>query len=174
MRYVRDIETPLGRFAVAATERQLLRILLPPSTTDQLRDLLATDAADETVEDGGELTDLFAKQLSEYLDGHRREFDIPYRIDAPPFHTKVLEAVARIPYGTTSTYADIAAAVGNPGATRAVGTANARNRLPIIIPCHRVVASNGIGGYGGGPAMKRQLLSLEAAGRQESMNVYNH
>ncbi len=73
----------------------------------------------------------------------------------------VLERVAAIPYGHTLTYGAIARAIGKPGAARAVGAANARNPLPLLIPCHRVVASNGLGGYGGGLAMKRRLLELE-------------
>ncbi len=100
-------------------------------------------------------------EVGEYLAGERREFAVPFHIRATPFQFKVLEAVSAIPYGSTATYGEIAERVGSPSAARAVGAACGANPIPLIIPCHRVVAAAGLGGYGGGPALKRKLLELE-------------
>jgi methylated-DNA-[protein]-cysteine S-methyltransferase len=103
------------------------------------------------------------RQLGEYFAGARREFDLPMAADATPFQARVLAALRAIPYGQTRSYRDIAAAVGNPKAVRAVGSANGHNPLPIVIPCHRVIGSNGaLTGFGGGIEVKRFLLQLEA------------
>lgn len=104
-----------------------------------------------------------AHQLAEYFNGRRRAFDLPLAPQATAFQRKVLEALQTIPYGETRTYKDIAAAIGHPKAVRAVGAANAKNPIPIIIPCHRVVGSDGsLTGFGGGLDAKRMLLRLEA------------
>ena len=102
-------------------------------------------------------------QLAEYFDGRRRHFDLPLRPTGTPFQLAVLEALQTIPYGETKSYAAIAAQIGRPRAVRAVGAANGRNPLPIVIPCHRVIGSDGsLTGFGGGLAAKRHLLALEA------------
>ncbi len=107
------------------------------------------------------LTALFA-QLEEYFAGTRQEFTVPLVLRGSPFELAVWNALCDIPYGTTCSYADIARRVGNPAAVRAVGSANGRNRLPIIVPCHRVVNSGGkLGGYGGGLWRKVRLLEIE-------------
>ena len=109
--------------------------------------------------------DLFtdaARQLAEYFDGIRRLFDLPLQPEVTPFQAEVLEALLDIPYGETRTYGDIAAQIGRPRATRAVGAANGSNPLPIVVPCHRVIGANGaLTGFGGGLATKRYLLELE-------------
>ncbi len=102
-------------------------------------------------------------QLREYFEGRRREFDISLKLDAGEFTRKALGQVAQIPYGKTVTYGDIARRVGNPRAYRAVGGAVGANPLPLIIPCHRVVAANGLGGFGAGLELKKKLLELEGA-----------
>jgi methylated-DNA-[protein]-cysteine S-methyltransferase len=103
------------------------------------------------------------RQLEEYFGGRRRHFDLPMAADATPFQARVLEALRAIPYGETRSYRDIAVAVGNPKAVRAVGGANGNNPLPIVIPCHRVIGSSGaLTGFGGGMEAKRLLLDLEA------------
>lgn len=103
-----------------------------------------------------------ARQIREYLAGTRRLFDIPLRFRAPRFTGDVLKALDAIPYGETRSYGEIARAVGRRGAARAVGQAVGSNPLPIVIPCHRVLASGGrLGGFGAGPAWKRLLLSVE-------------
>jgi len=104
------------------------------------------------------------KQLDEYFAGERKVFDLDLAPDATPFQASVLEALQCIPYGETRTYAEIAATIGNPKAVRAVGGANGNNPIPIIIPCHRVVGSNGtLTGFGGGLDTKRFLLDLETS-----------
>ena len=101
-----------------------------------------------------------ARQLNEYFAGERREFEL--EPDGTTFQVEVLEALRGIPYGETCTYRDIAVAVGRPKAVRAVGNANGRNPLPIVIPCHRVIGSDGsLTGFGGGIEVKRYLLDLE-------------
>jgi methylated-DNA-[protein]-cysteine S-methyltransferase len=107
---------------------------------------------------------LVAAQLGEYFAGKRREFDLdlaPYGTD---FQLRVWQALREIPYGAVRNYGDIARAIRQPGAARAVGQANGCNPLPIVIPCHRVIASDGsIGGYSGGLTIKHRLLALEGA-----------
>ena len=103
-----------------------------------------------------------AAQVNEYLSGRRRAFDLPLSIEGTDFFTDVLDAVNDIPYGEIRTYAEVADMAGHPNAYRAVGTACAKNPLPLIIPCHRVVpSSGGIGSYAGGSSLKRRLLELE-------------
>jgi methylated-DNA-[protein]-cysteine S-methyltransferase len=105
-----------------------------------------------------------ADQLRAYFAGELREFDIPLAPSGTAFQRQVWSAVSAIPYGATATYSEIAAAVGRPSARRAVGAANGRNPLPVIVPCHRIVgAAGGLTGYGGGLDRKRSLLDLEAA-----------
>lgn len=105
-----------------------------------------------------------ARQLESYMKGERRGFDVPLDIRGTPFQRLVWEALMGIPYGTTVSYGEVAARVGNARAVRAVGGANNRNPLPIFVPCHRVVNSNGaLHGYGGGLEAKRWLLTLEGA-----------
>jgi methylated-DNA-[protein]-cysteine S-methyltransferase len=104
-----------------------------------------------------------AGQLRAYFAGELREFELPLAPHGTPFQREVWAAVAAVPYGQTATYAQIAAAVGRPSACRAVGAANGRNPLPVIVPCHRVIGAAGaLTGYGGGLDRKRSLLDLEA------------
>ena len=102
------------------------------------------------------------EQLHEYFDGQRREFDLPLAPFGTPYRQRVWQALQQIPYGATRTYGEICAIAG--GSARSVGTANGNNPIPILIPCHRVLASNGIGGYSGGDGLdtKRALLLLES------------
>jgi O-6-methylguanine DNA methyltransferase len=102
------------------------------------------------------------KQLCEYFDGARETFTVPRRPTGTPFQRSVWRALEEIPYGHTRTYRDIACLLGRPTATRAVGAANGQNPLPIFVPCHRVIGSNGsLTGFGGGLAVKLALLRLE-------------
>ena len=102
-----------------------------------------------------------AAQLEEYFAHERTEFDIPMELDGTAFQKEVWAELSRIPYGETISYGELARRVGRPKGPRAVGQANGRNPIAIIVPCHRVLASNGIGGYGGGLPVKRALLALE-------------
>jgi methylated-DNA-[protein]-cysteine S-methyltransferase len=102
-------------------------------------------------------------QLSAYFAGELERFDLPLSPRGTEFQRRVWDAVAAIPYGTTTTYSRLAAAIGSPRAVRAVGAANGRNPLPIVVPCHRVIGASGaLTGYGGGLDVKRALLALEA------------
>ena len=103
------------------------------------------------------------RQLTEYFDGERKDFDLPLRLDGTEFQMSVLQALQKIPYGETTSYAAIAERIGRPKAVRAVGAANGRNPIPIIVPCHRVIGSHGdLTGFGGGLDTKEALLRLEA------------
>jgi len=104
-----------------------------------------------------------AEQLGEYFDGERSDSDVPLHIDGNDFEVDVWRAMTTIPYGETISYGEQAARAGHAGAFQAVGATNGRNPIPIIVPCHRVIGSDGsLVGFGGGLAMKRQLLDLEA------------
>ena len=105
-----------------------------------------------------------ACQLVQYLTGHRKSFELELEPAGTPFQRQVWEELRRIPYGTTISYADLARRIGKPKAVRAVGAANGKNPLPIVIPCHRVIGKDGsLTGFGGGLDIKRWLLALESA-----------
>ena len=108
------------------------------------------------------LIDEAARQLALYFEGRLREFDLPIEMEGTPFQQRVWAALRQIPYGETRSYAELAATVGSPKGFRAVGAANGRNPVPIVVPCHRVIESNGgLGGFSCGIAYKRRLLDLE-------------
>ncbi len=102
-----------------------------------------------------------ANQLEEYFAGERTTFDIPMEPAGTTFQKEVWAELSKIPYGETISYGELARRVGRPKGPRAVGQANGKNPIPIIVPCHRVLAANGLGGYAGGLAMKRALLAVE-------------
>jgi methylated-DNA-[protein]-cysteine S-methyltransferase len=112
-------------------------------------------------------------QLREYLAGARREFDLPLAPPGTPFQRRVWDELSRIPYGATISYRELARRVGNPAATRAVARANATNPIPVIVPCHRVIGSDGtLTGYGGGLHRKRFLLALEGAAADAQAGLF--
>lgn len=120
----------------------------------------ATPAADNT--DTPPLLQEAARQLAAYFAGERRSFDLPLRPAGTPFQQAVRAALLEIPYGEVCSYARIAARIGRPKATRAVGAANHRNPFPIVVPCHRVIGASGaLTGYGGGLDIKERLLRIE-------------
>jgi methylated-DNA-[protein]-cysteine S-methyltransferase len=103
------------------------------------------------------------RQLREYFAGRRQEFDLPLAPEGTDFQHKVWRKLQEIPFGETISYGELARRVGNPKASRAVGSANGKNRIPIVIPCHRVIAGDGgLGGFGGGLSVKEKLLALES------------
>ena len=111
------------------------------------------------------------KQFSAYFEGRLTEFDLPLEMAGTPFQKRVWEALREIPYGETCSYKDLALSIGMPSAVRAVGAANGRNPIAIIVPCHRVIGAGGnLVGYGGGLPMKRMLLDLEAENAQRIRN----
>ena len=157
-------DSSFGLCHVASSIDGITDIFLPGSSTDKVLEYLKKSHPLCTiVHEAISTNNICRRQIEEYFSGKRKEFKLQFDLRGSDFQVKVLNEVARIPYGSTRTYGQIAAAIGSPGATRAVGNANARNPLPIIIPCHRVLASNGLGGYGGGIVMKKKLLNLEGA-----------
>ena len=160
----RTIATPIGELLLAGTERGLVRVAFPRQGHDEVLASLAQTVSPRILRAPGRL-DQASRQLDEYFDGRRTVFDLPldFRL-ATGFRREVLAHLPAIPYGRTESYAQVAAATGSPKAVRAVGTACARNPLPVVVPCHRVVRSDGTaGGYAGGPDAKRVLLTLESA-----------
>lgn len=159
-----QLTTPVGPLVIGGDDHHLTEIFLPNHPN-----VLAGARRSEDVDDrqlSGPLTDA-RRQLGEYFSGERRTFGLPLQAAGTPFQLQVWFALADIPYGETISYAELACRVGRPRAFRAVGQANGANPLPIVLPCHRVVASGGgIGGYGGGLDLKRQLLAIEASGRR--------
>lgn len=154
--------SPLGLIELLETEAGVCQISLPGKTVDPV-DILESYSASVELRRGGEENRKAARQLNEYFRGERKRFDFKLDLRKSGFYRKaLLDGVLKIPYGETRTYGEIARKVGSPKAARAVGSANATNPLPFVIPCHRVVASVGLGGYGGGLPMKRKLLELES------------
>ena len=136
-----------------------------PVRMDYEGDVLLRLRTVEPTKERGEPTELTKKvfsQLQEYFSGQRQTFDFPYELRGTEFQKKVWAALETIPYGQTRSYREVAQAVGNPKAVRAVGAANGKNPMWIVVPCHRVVGTNGtLTGYAGGIDMKRRLLELE-------------
>ena len=131
---------------------------------DQIRKKL--DA--EFVERSDEVLEQTMKQVDEYLNGNRNEFDMPLLMVGTDFQKRVWKALTRVPYGATSTYGQIAEAIGSPKAVRAVGNATSVNPISIIVPCHRIIGGDGgLVGYGGGLPVKRRLLELERSNLAE-------
>jgi methylated-DNA-[protein]-cysteine S-methyltransferase len=165
-----SVDSPFGKLLVARTDRGVVRLKLPGGrdsriSDEETLDALAMYVSPRVLEVPSRL-DEERRQLEEYFEGKRDHFDVPvdWSLTSAGFRSRALHAVARIPYGKTKTYAEIAKAAGNERAFRAAGTACGRNPIPLIVPCHRVVQSGGgVGNYGGGPEMKRALLDLEGA-----------
>ena len=155
-------DTPVGRFGVLATEVGVRAVVLSSRKLRRPTPRGANPAAEA-------VADHAVTQLREYLDGDRREFDFPLDWSlAGDGQRVVLETLRDIaPYGHVVTYGELARRSGCPGGARAVGQAMARNPLPLVVPCHRVVAADGLGGYGGGLPLKRRLLALEGAIHRE-------
>jgi methylated-DNA-[protein]-cysteine S-methyltransferase len=143
------VPAPFGQLLVAKENDAIVEIRFRPGEIDGIRD-------DRVVAD-------VAAQLQQYFRGERRAFDLPLAPRGTEFQQLVWSALQRIPYGETRSYSDIAREIGRPAAVRAVGAANGANPIPVVIPCHRVVGSNGsLTGFGGGIETKRWLLAHES------------
>jgi methylated-DNA-[protein]-cysteine S-methyltransferase len=160
----RIVESPLGPLLLAATEAGLVRVAYALEDHDRVLETLGTRVGSRILKDARRFDDA-ARQLDEYFAGNRRSFDLPVDLRlAHGFRLEVLRHLGAIPYGSTESYAQVASAAGSPKAVRAVGSACATNPLPIVVPCHRVVRSDGaLGGYLGGLRAKQTLLHLEGA-----------
>jgi methylated-DNA-[protein]-cysteine S-methyltransferase len=160
----RTVESPLGSLLLASTPRGLVRLAYAREDHDAVLAQLADSVSPRVLRAPARL-DAAARELDEYFAGRRRQFSLPLDFQlSRGFRLAVLTHLREIAYGTTESYAVVAAAAGSPAAVRAVGTACATNPLPVVVPCHRVVRSDGsIGQYVGGPGAKQALLALEAA-----------
>ena len=151
--------SPFGNMAIAKSDVGICRILFPEDAP--FDHILSKIYQTEVLQEPRAFQDCI-RQLKEYFDGKRRQFDLPIDLQTTPFYKKALTEVQNIPYGKTASYGEIAIRIQNPKAARAVGTANAQNPIPIIIPCHRVISHDGsLGGYGGKLERKMFLLELE-------------
>lgn len=160
----RTVESPVGSLLLAATEEGLVRVAFAGEGHDRVLEELADSVSPRILHAPARL-DLAAREIEEYFAGRRRAFDLPldFRL-ATGFRGEIVRRLPEIAYGRTASYAAVAAAAGNPRAVRAVGSACATNPLPVVVPCHRVVRSDGSpGGYRGGLAAKQLLLALESA-----------
>ena len=152
-----DFDTPIGTLRLVGDDRRIERIDLPNAATRE------PDAAwREQRRTLPTALETGKRQLREYFDGKRREFDLPLAPDGTGFQCRVWRELRRIPYGETISYGELARRIGKPTAARAVGAANGRNPLAIVVPCHRVIGADGtLTGYGGGLPVKEALLALE-------------
>jgi len=146
---VHSVETPIGPLLLSAEHGRLSGVAFSASAEARSTEPVLLEA--ET-------------QLEAYFTGELERFELPLALRGTEFQRSVWEALREVPYGSTTTYSELAAAIGRPSACRAVGAANGRNPLALIVPCHRVIgAAGGLTGYGGGLERKRLLLALEAA-----------
>ncbi|MBN6040685.1 methylated-DNA--[protein]-cysteine S-methyltransferase [Amycolatopsis sp. 195334CR] len=161
------VDSPVGELTLVAAGDRLAGVYMeqqrhrPPEESFGLRDETPFAVAPFTET---------ARQLEEYFDGRRTEFDLPLHFDGTEFQRSVWTELSRIPFGETVSYAELAARIGKPSAVRAVGAANGRNPISIIVPCHRVIGSGGsLTGYGGGLPRKQFLLAFEGVPGQLSL-----
>jgi len=154
------LDTPIGELLLAGEDGALSMVGFPKGS-------MRREPEADWIFNEKPLTDACA-QLSEYFAGSRKDFDMPLKLSGTEFQVSVLEALQDIPYGETTSYGAIAKRIGRPKAVRAVGAANGRNPLPIVVPCHRVIGSTGdLTGFGGGLDTKEALLRLEAEHTQD-------
>jgi methylated-DNA-[protein]-cysteine S-methyltransferase len=154
------LDTPIGELLLAGEEGALSMIGFPKGSMrrEPEADWIFNEKPLATA----------CTQLSEYFAGRRKAFDLPLKLNGTEFQVSVLEALQDIPYGQTTSYGEVAKRIGRPKAVRAVGAANGRNPIPIVIPCHRVIGSTGdLTGFGGGLDTKEALLRLEAEHTQD-------
>ena len=152
--YLKNFESPIGKLVLIASDKKLISILFENTKPDVLEN--------STKNQNNSILFQTEYQLNEYFSGNRKKFDIPLKLDGTIFQKKVWKELQKIPYGETISYQELAKRVGDINKSRAVGNANGRNPIPIIVPCHRVILKNGkLGGYGGGLEIKRFLLDLE-------------
>lgn len=145
------LQSPVGELVLTEEDAQITRLCLP-----------GENPPSDFQEQHTPLLDRAAQELEEYFAGKRKQFDLPLNPAGTEFQHRIWQELEKIPYGEVITYGELARRTGNPKASRAVGQANHRNPIAILIPCHRVIAGGGkLGGYGGGTEIKRKLLVLE-------------
>ena len=152
----RKIDSKIGPLYLVASEKALHGVFWKKQIAGH----------EEEKSQASAVLDKTEKQITEYLTGQRKEFDMPLELEGTEFQRKVWAELQKIPYGQTRSYKDIAKSLKDANASRAVGTANGRNPISLIVPCHRVISSDGtMGGYAGGLPIKKMLLSLEKLGK---------
>lgn len=156
------VDTPIGSFGAVFTTRGLACLTFPTRSLAECEGWVRSRAPEARVSDDDTVLTALSSQLAAYFQGSLRAFSVPLDLRGTPFQQEVWQALQDIPYGEVRSYGDIARAIGRPRAVRAVGMANHRNPVPIIVPCHRVIGSNrSLTGYGGGLDLKERLLQLE-------------
>jgi len=159
--FVSSYDSPLGTYTLVSSHRGVVRVG-PEERTE--RHLTRWKRNGIRLEEGSEHNTALARELDAYFAGRLRQFTVPLDLRGTDFQLRVWERLCDIPYGETRSYGEVAQAVGKPKAVRAVGQANGRNPVSIIVPCHRVIGSDGgLTGYGGGLQRKKALLDLESA-----------
>ena len=154
----RTVATPIGPVTIYADEEYITGLYFGERGQGEGQSPLVLDECE--------------KELNEYFAGKRKVFTVPIKAEGTPFREKVWDALCQVPYGETASYLDIAVAIGNPKAVRAVGGANHNNPISIIIPCHRIIGSDGsLTGYGGGLSAKEWLLDFEAKYKKQSIKA---
>ena len=162
--FVDLIPSPVGALLLKANDTHLLNLLF----ADKLDEILPTDLSSNAI------IEQVKQELTEYFSGHRQTFDVPFQLSGTPFQKTVWEALLCVPYGKTATYGQQAHRINKPKAVRAVGTANGRNPISIIVPCHRIIGADGsLTGYGGGLPNKAWLLDHEGISlpHQNTLNI---
>ena len=162
MTSTKQLDSPIGRLRLVATDQGLSHLLFDQQVGEDL------DSAGNAAEtDNHPVLDEAATQLEEYFAGRRQEFDIPLDLSGTEFQRAAWSALANVPFGETRSYRQQAEAISRPKAVRAIGAANGQNPVPIVLPCHRIVGSDGsLTGYGGGLPIKEYLLNHEQAQSQ--------
>ena len=162
--YFTRTKSPAGPLLLALSSRGLMKLEFDRGQS--------TQGDNQTWQESASALDPWLRQLDEYFSGHRKSFSLPLDLRGTDFQLKCWRALLDIPYGETCSYRDIAQAIAHPQAFRAVGMSNNRNPIAIVVPCHRVIASDGsLCGYGGGLDIKRKLLDLEQTHSQPSLRL---
>lgn len=155
-------QSPIGPLSISALKEGVVRISLSNESLEEL-EKWGQKQLGMLITEGTDITTQGRNQILNYLNGNAKSLDFPVVHINPPFYRKVLETERKIPYGETRSYGEVAKMVNKPGASRAVGSANAENPLPLYFPCHRIICSDGsLGGFGGGLEVKEWLLNLES------------
>ena len=162
MNSTKQLDSPIGRLRLVATDQGLSHLLFDQQVGEDLE-----SDGDEVEADDHPVLAAATAQLAEYFAGRRQEFDIPLDLTGTEFQRAAWSALANVPFGETRSYRQQAEAIGRPKAVRAIGAANGKNPVPIVLPCHRIVGSDGsLTGYGGGLPIKEYLLNHEQAQSQ--------
>lgn len=157
-----EFDSSVGAMRIASSERGVVYLQLPRENGRGFRGWTKRHAPKAELREDYEHNKAYVEQVTEYLAGKRQEFDVPLDLRATDFQLEVYEALQQIRYGELRSYGEVASEIGRPTAVRAVGAANGANPIAIIVPCHRVIASNGhLHGYGGGLELKAHLLAME-------------